>query len=1626
MKNTTIIITLVLFSFGWGQNMNPSERFFSQLPQEIQDQLSQSRISWGQTPSRPITPNDRDAEDLYGEWEHEDDNATLWVTSGTDQTIPNSSQTQGQEPADGAININGPIPGSMNYMMNMGGMYGYDMVYIALSNNVFTDDYYWENMALPHYQLLYISYPEYNFAGGEFVIVDTMDGDFIEYFYEIEDADDQITVDEASFRINITDLTLSNDSGDSTYVLSGTLVPGTIDIEAGVSTAVSSPMFEDDFGPVSGDESMTWQLHENGTGLEIISGEDYYDSWSDTTELQWSANDDSMTMVFLYWDDYYYEEDSDTVDLAYNVENDTLSINATMDLCEMMDDDYYYGDCYEMLSMFLGIEDIQEALMDFDMTMSYTGEIVYVPDLQIAPININDMVYWIYKSTWYTTYGSANGVQADFPKGTGGAIYADGIVWGGMVNDGNEQSPRVGGTTYAEGLKAGVVRYGDNGNVIGSTHPDDHHIWWIRPDYQTADLTEDASMIFQTDNPSNNEIQEVYDNYAYFWQNWPTEWGAPYDDVNGNGFYDPDTDIPGVPGADQTIWVVANDVPEIVDDNGNQYDEWDTSIDLYGSDPIGIELQVTLWGYKSEAGSPLNNTVFKNVKTTYTGLVGGQADASLSSFYISQWSDPDLGTYTDDFVGVDVDRSLGFVYNGQLRDDVFNNDYNMPTPAVGYDLLLSPTGEGEESLSSFSYFGAGSNISDPDLGEYDGSLQFYNLMLGLQPRPEFPNGIPWIDNNTGEPTLFPLSGDPVFGTGDLDGVVLDPGDRRLVMSSGPLTLGLGDEVEMVIALSGAVGDNHLHSVHKLKKDNTKIQAVFNSEFHLGDYQFTLGDPVNGNRNIQVTVETDGIPTGAVCIINDYEGNNVINESLFDDGAHDDGDAADGIYSNSFDLPIASGAYNVGLMLNTPEGAIMVGTLGSVTTDGPIDVSDYQIAADNLNNDGHANPGEYVYFNFEFTNSGIHAHSNLSGNAIFSYDLEWQGDYYLNIPDLGVNQSGAMDFDLDNPFTYTSVKVPDDAEPGDTLDIIFLIRDDAGNTWNSQQAVLVEAFDEEPSDFALMEHIEGGGAGAFSYAVAYPSQATDHTYEITLETHNWDSNRDVSPSTISGTGYEIAGDSHITLEFHVDIVSPDYNYADGVRLIFPDNVEILGANEEFSSVVAMVSGNEVMFGDSSLSSGGFFSGGQILYVYVDTSAQAPINIDYVIYDDGWAQAWCVDNCETCESYGIGFDCEGNVVTETQNAEGALTITEISEHMHPEGTLLLNLKDMNTGALLLDGYNLPDQFGMNIPIIDGLRIYKGTALYDAPPTFSEYYWYGDGYYNIGDYWQHGWAQSAMAVDTWGLGTTDGNLLSRDIQIRFTGVYENEPIYDNGVYYYRVQEGTGSSAWIDGARRYDLGSQHPDPNNPGTGEPFRLQIPFEVWDMEAQDGPQQIDITIYDRIQTMTGGDEVYAFNPYDRMYTHFIHKPHAESAADEYLDESLLTWNVVWWETDWVYGDTINFQYDLSISSQDVYQFTPADILDVDKEKLVPDHYALAQNYPNPFNPLTQIKYSIPKGGLVELVVYDVLGREVRRLINTKLQAGNHIAVWDGKNHFGEHVGTGMYFYRLKAGNFLKTRKMILLK
>ena len=94
--------------------------------------------------------------------------------------------------------------------------------------------------------------------------------------------------------------------------------------------------------------------------------------------------------------------------------------------------------------------------------------------------------------------------------------------------------------------------------------------------------------------------------------------------------------------------------------------------------------------------------------------------------------------------------------------------------------------------------------------------------------------------------------------------------------------------------------------------------------------------------------------------------------------------------------------------------------------------------------------------------------------------------------------------------------------------------------------------------------------------------------------------------------------------------------------------------------------------------------------------------------------------------------------------------------------------------------------------------------------------------------------------------------------------------------------------------------------------------------------------------------------------------------------------------------------------------------------IPEEFSLKQNYPNPFNPKTTIRFSLPKDSNVELFVYDVNGKIVKEFINTSMQPGNYKVVWDGTNQSGVLVGSGIYFYRIKAGSFIASQKMIFLK
>jgi len=95
-------------------------------------------------------------------------------------------------------------------------------------------------------------------------------------------------------------------------------------------------------------------------------------------------------------------------------------------------------------------------------------------------------------------------------------------------------------------------------------------------------------------------------------------------------------------------------------------------------------------------------------------------------------------------------------------------------------------------------------------------------------------------------------------------------------------------------------------------------------------------------------------------------------------------------------------------------------------------------------------------------------------------------------------------------------------------------------------------------------------------------------------------------------------------------------------------------------------------------------------------------------------------------------------------------------------------------------------------------------------------------------------------------------------------------------------------------------------------------------------------------------------------------------------------------------------------------------------VVPATFTLHQNFPNPFNPITTLRYDLPKDNFVMLTVYDMLGREIAQLVNSNQQAGFKSVQWDATDSMGRPVSAGVYLYQIQAGEYVQTKKMVLLK
>ncbi|OGU41048.1 MAG: hypothetical protein A2315_10835 [Ignavibacteria bacterium RIFOXYB2_FULL_35_12] len=135
----------------------------------------------------------------------------------------------------------------------------------------------------------------------------------------------------------------------------------------------------------------------------------------------------------------------------------------------------------------------------------------------------------------------------------------------------------------------------------------------------------------------------------------------------------------------------------------------------------------------------------------------------------------------------------------------------------------------------------------------------------------------------------------------------------------------------------------------------------------------------------------------------------------------------------------------------------------------------------------------------------------------------------------------------------------------------------------------------------------------------------------------------------------------------------------------------------------------------------------------------------------------------------------------------------------------------------------------------------------------------------------------------------------------------------------------------------------------------------------------------------------------------------------------------WDASAFVTDSIVMKWNPDQVTVRMLESTVTGIKEIHLGIITPDDYKLEQNYPNPFNPTTSIRFSLPLQKKISIVVYDILGNEVKTLLNNQeFEKGNYEVTWDGTNNFGSSVASGQYVYTLKYGNFSKSLKMTLLK
>ncbi|MBS1492916.1 MAG: T9SS type A sorting domain-containing protein [Bacteroidetes bacterium] len=444
------------------------------------------------------------------------------------------------------------------------------------------------------------------------------------------------------------------------------------------------------------------------------------------------------------------------------------------------------------------------------ITMQFLFMIFLVQNLSIAAV-IKQQVRFAPNniSTWIWNTGvfnqdlrTTNTPGFEWPKGSGiFALFTSGLSIEANVNG----RLRMGNASYSGEYAPGYV--GDSNGLPVFKTDSRFKIYSVR----IGDT--------QTNNPD-----------VILWRDM-IPYGAPYNDMNNNRIYDIGIDKPGVPDADQTIFVCLTDA----DASNHTTSEGFSG----GTKPLNAEVHLTAWGY-SEA--PLQDFHFLR----YTVI--NKNDSAWNGAYFGFYSDPDLGYAKDDYVGCDTALQMIYCYNADSIDG-YGNIYGVPgqyginPPAVGQTLLRGAINKHTTPFDSLKMT-TGTRISKSyypcDQDPSSDPHQAYNYFRGFKA-----DGTPWLNplNTPYQVTKFTFTGNPEDSTGwtENKGHILNcggsltgnvevspPGDKRMLMSSGAenLLVQPGDTQKIVISQLIARGSSNVNSVTKLKELSSTVRQIY--------------------------------------------------------------------------------------------------------------------------------------------------------------------------------------------------------------------------------------------------------------------------------------------------------------------------------------------------------------------------------------------------------------------------------------------------------------------------------------------------------------------------------------------------------------------------------------------------------------------------------------------------------------------------------------------------------------------------------------------------------------------------------------------------------------------------------